>query len=92
MKQSYSEYKNIVREAHCQPVKKYIHWSIRLNWFKTEQIVIDLFQIFMLYEIVWMAHLRFQYILACTKPYYFDVADDSRVCYVEKDFSSKGIC
>ena len=30
--------------------------------------------------------------LACTKPYYFDVADDSMVCYVEKDFSSKGIC
>ena len=27
-----------------------------------------------------------------TKPYYFDVADDSRVCYVEKDFSSKVIC
>ena len=24
--------------------------------------------------------------LACTKSYYFDVADDSRVCYVEKDF------
>ena len=33
-----------------------------------------------------------QYLLACTKPYYFDVADDSRVCYVEKDFSSKVIC
>ena len=32
------------------------------------------------------------FILACTKHYYFDVADDSRVCYVEKDFSSKGIC
>ena len=30
--------------------------------------------------------------LACTKSYYFDVADDSRVCYVEKDFSSKVIC
>ena len=30
--------------------------------------------------------------LACTKPYYFDVADDSRVCYVEKDFLSKVIC
>ena len=30
--------------------------------------------------------------LACTKRYCFDVADDSRVCYVEKDFSSKGIC
>ena len=29
--------------------------------------------------------------LACTKSYYFDVADDSRVCYVEKDISSKGI-
>ena len=26
------------------------------------------------------------------KPYYFDVADDSRVCYVEKDFLSKVIC
>ena len=32
------------------------------------------------------------YFLACTKPYYFDVADDSRVCYVEKDFLSKVIC
>ena len=30
--------------------------------------------------------------LACTKPYCFDVADDSRVCYVEKYFLSKGIC
>ena len=30
--------------------------------------------------------------LACTKPYYFDVADDSRVCYVEKDFLSEVIC
>ena len=30
--------------------------------------------------------------LACTKPYYFDVADESRVCYVEKDFLSKVIC
>ena len=28
--------------------------------------------------------------VACTKPYHFDVADDSRVCYVEKDFSSQG--
>ena len=27
--------------------------------------------------------------LACTKPYYFDVADDSMVCYAEKDFLSK---
>ena len=34
----------------------------------------------------------FRYLLACTKPYYFDVADDSRVCYVEKDFLSKVIC
>ena len=30
--------------------------------------------------------------LACTKPYYFDVADDSSVCYVEKNFLSKFIC
>ena len=30
--------------------------------------------------------------IACTKPYYLDVADDSRVCYVEKDFLSKVIC
>ena len=30
--------------------------------------------------------------VACTKPYYFDVADDSRVCYVEKDFLSKVNC
>ena len=30
--------------------------------------------------------------LACTKPYYLDVAEDSRVCYVEKDFLSKVIC
>ena len=30
--------------------------------------------------------------VACTKPYYLDVADDSRVCYVEKDFLSKVIC
>ena len=28
-------------------------------------------------------------VIACTKPYYFDVADDSRVSYVEKDFLSK---
>ena len=26
------------------------------------------------------------------QPYYFDEADDSRVCYVEKDFLSKVIC
>ena len=30
--------------------------------------------------------------LACIKPYYFDLADDSMVCYVEKDFSFKVIC
>ena len=30
--------------------------------------------------------------LACTKPYYLNVADDSRVCYIEKDFLSKVIC
>ena len=30
--------------------------------------------------------------VACTKPYYFNVADDSRVCNVEKDFLSKVIC
>ena len=30
--------------------------------------------------------------LACTKPYYLYVADDSRVCYVETDFLSKVIC
>ena len=30
--------------------------------------------------------------LACTKTYYFDVANNSRVCYVEKGFSSKVIC
>ena len=33
-----------------------------------------------------------RYFVACTKPYYFDVADDSRVCYVEKNFLSKVIC
>ena len=33
-----------------------------------------------------------RYFVACTKPYYFDVAGDSRVCYVEKDFLSKVIC
>ena len=31
-------------------------------------------------------------IFASTKPYYFDVADDGRVCYVEKEFLSKVIC
>ena len=30
--------------------------------------------------------------VACTNSYYFDVADDSRVCYVEKVFLSKVIC
>ena len=30
--------------------------------------------------------------VACTKPYYLDVADDSRVCYVEVIFSSRVIC
>ena len=35
---------------------------------------------------------QFELALACTKPYYFDVADDSRVCYVEKDFLSQVIC
>ena len=29
--------------------------------------------------------------LACTKPYYFYVADDSRVCYIGKYFLSKVI-
>ena len=35
---------------------------------------------------------KFISLLACTKPYYLDVADDSRVCYVEKDFLSNVIC
>ena len=30
--------------------------------------------------------------IACTKPYYFNVAGDSRVCYVEEDLLSKVIC
>ena len=30
--------------------------------------------------------------IECTKPYYFNVADNSRVSYIKKDFSSKGIC